>query len=217
VIVAEATTTVGQPARVQSAPGRRFYDTSNSTWIVKVYPGEFHVSTRPDEVLVTILGSCVAACIRDPVTGVGGMNHFMLPESESGQWGADMMSTRYGNYAMEKLINELIKLGSPRERLEIKAFGGGNVIESSQAVGTRNVQFINRYLLDEGLNCVARDLGGDFPRRIQFSPSTGRVVRRILGRNDVDPIISDEKDYANSIASPQKTAGDIEIFGEFRR
>lgn len=200
-----------------SQHGRRFYDAANSAWMIKVYPGEFHVTSKGNEVLVTILGSCVSACIRDPLTGVGGMNHFMLPESESGQWGADTMSTRYGNHAMEKLINELIKLGCPRERMEVKVFGGGNVIDSSQAVGTRNVEFVLRYLADEGLRCAAQDLGGDFPRRIQYTPATGRVVRRILGRTDSDPIVSEERAYAKTLVSSQTSSGDIELFGDFRK
>jgi chemotaxis protein CheD len=197
-------------------PPRGFYDASSANWIVKVYPGDFQVTSRDDEVLVTILGSCVAACIRDPLSGIGGMNHFMLPEDNSGKWGDDLMSTRFGNHAMEKLINELIKLGCPRERMEIKVFGGGNVIESRQAVGSKNVEFILRYLSDEGLKCVAQDLGGDFPRRIQYSPATGRVVRKILGRTDAEPIINDEKAYASRLRSPQREFGEIELFGDFR-
>jgi chemotaxis protein CheD len=200
-----------------SQHGRRFYDAASSSWMIKVYPGEFNVTSKSNEVFVTILGSCVAACIRDPLTGVGGMNHFMLPESETGRWGADTASTRYGNYAMEKLVNELIKLGCPRERMEIKVFGGGNVIDSSQAVGIRNVEFVLRYLKDEGLKCAAQDLGGDFPRRIQYAPATGRVVRRILGRTDTDPIVSEERAYAKTLVSSQASSGDIELFGDFRK
>jgi chemotaxis protein CheD len=127
------------------------------------------------------------------------------------------MSTRYGNHAMEKLINEIIKLGCPRERMEVKVFGGGNVIDSTQAVGTRNVEFILRYLQDEGLKCAAQDLGGDFPRRIQYSPATGRVVRRILGRTDAAPIVGEEKAYATRLVSSQVSSDDIELFGDFRR
>lgn len=206
------------PAEAQAGAvaGRRFYDAASSMWMVKVYPGEFHVTSKRDETLVTVLGSCVAACIRDPVTGCGGMNHFMLPEDEAGMWGKDIMSTRYGNHAMEKLINELLKMGCPRERMEVKVFGGGNVIESRQAIGSKNVAFIQKYLQDEGLKCAAQDLGGDFPRRIQYSPATGRVVRRILGRTDTDPIIREEAAYATTLVSTQKTSGDIELFGDFK-
>jgi chemotaxis protein CheD len=126
------------------------------------------------------------------------------------------MSTRYGNYAMEKLINELIKAGCPRERMEIKVFGGGNVIESRQAVGTKNAEFVLRYLSDEGLKCTAQDLGGDFPRRIQYSPVTGKVVRKLLGRTDATPIMHDESEYMRNLTS-QPThgrAGEITLFGD---
>ena len=177
----------GRGSEESMTGGRRFYDSASSSWLVKVYPGEFHVTSKPDETLVTVLGSCVSACIRDPKTGFGGMNHFMLAEDQDGKWGAETMSARYGNYAMEKLINELIKAGCPRERMEIKVFGGGNVIDSRQAVGTKNSEFVLRYLADEGLKCTAQDLGGDFPRRIQYSPVTGKVVRKLLGRDRRKP------------------------------
>jgi chemotaxis protein CheD len=196
--------------------GRRFYDSASSSWLLKVYPGEFHVTSKPDETLVTVLGSCVSACIRDPKTGFGGMNHFMLAEDQDGKWGAETASTRYGNYAMEKLINELIKAGCPRERMEIKVFGGGNVIDSRQAVGTKNSEFVLRYLADEGLKCTAQDLGGDFPRRIQYSPVTGKVVRKLLGRTDANPIAHDEREYLKNLnAQPTHgRAGEITLFGD---
>jgi chemotaxis protein CheD len=196
--------------------GRRFYDSASSSWLLKVYPGEFYVTSKPDETLVTVLGSCVSACIRDPKTGFGGMNHFMLAEDQDGKWGAETASTRYGNYAMEKLINELIKAGCPRERMEIKVFGGGNVIDSRQAVGTKNSEFVLRYLADEGLKCTAQDLGGDFPRRIQYSPVTGKVVRKLLGRTDANPIAHDEREYLKNLnAQPTHgRAGEITLFGD---
>jgi chemotaxis protein CheD len=196
--------------------GRRFFDSSAGAWLVKVYPGEYQVTSKPDETLVTVLGSCVSACIRDPVTGFGGMNHFMLAEDQDGKWGSEVMSARYGNYAMEKLINELIKSGCPRERMEIKVFGGGNVIDSRQAVGTKNAEFVLRYLTDEGLKCTAKDLGGDFPRRIQYTPATGRVVRRLLGRTDANPIARDETQYLQNLKTEQTQprAGEITLFGD---
>lgn len=203
-------------AAASSATGRRFFDSANANWMIKVYPGEFHVTTSKDERLVTILGSCVAACIRDPLTGFGGMNHFMLPEDEAGQWGVEIMSTRYGNHAMEKLINELIKLGCPRERMEVKVFGGGNVIDSQHAIGSKNGEFILRYLNAEGLKCAAQDLGGDYPRRIEYSPASGRVVRRLLRRTDSDPIVREETAYQSSLSSKKMAAGEIELFGEFK-
>jgi chemotaxis protein CheD len=162
---------------------------------------------------VTVLGSCVSACIRDPVLGIGGMNHFMLPQSQSGRWGADAEPTRFGNFAMEKLINELIKAGSSRERMEIKVFGGGNVTESTQAIGTQNAEFVLQFLEAEGLRPVANDLGGDHPRRIHYYPKTGRVIRRLLVSSEFDTIARDESDYANRL-SARKPAGEIQLFGD---
>ena len=203
-------------ALASPSAGRRFFDSESAQWMVKVYPGEFHVTTNKSERLVTILGSCVAACIRDPLTGFGGMNHFMLPEDDTGHWGTEIMSTRYGNHAMEKLINELIKVGCPRERMEVKVFGGGNVIDSQHAIGSKNGEFILRYLKAEGLKCAVQDLGGDYPRRIEYSPASGRVARRLLRRTDSDPVVREETEYKNSLSSKKMAAGEIELFGDFK-
>jgi chemotaxis protein CheD len=198
---------------INAAKGGRFFDNASQSWMVKVFPGEFHVSSRPDETLVTILGSCVAACIRDPVTKVGGMNHFMLPQGHSSGWGNDPQSTRYGNFAMEKLINELIKCGCSRDRMEIKVFGGGNVIDtiSNKPVGTQNAEFVLHFLEAEGLRCAVQDLGGQYPRRIHYSSATGRVVRRLLGTGDSHVITRDEREYAARLLA-KKPAGDVELF-----
>jgi chemotaxis protein CheD len=214
--VARSTNRGGGSQDTGTTGGRRFFDSSAAAWLVKVYPGEYQVTSNPDETLVTVLGSCVSACIRDPATGFGGMNHFMLAEDQDGKWGTEVMSARYGNYAMEKLINELIKAGCPRDRMEIKVFGGGNVIDSRQAVGTKNAEFVLRYLSDEGLKCTAKDLGGDFPRRIQYTPATGRVVRRLLGRTDANPIANEESEYLKTLKTEQtqSRAGEITLFGD---
>jgi chemotaxis protein CheD len=198
---------------INAAKGGRFFDNSSQSWMVKVFPGEFHVTARPDETLVTILGSCVAACIRDPVTKLGGMNHFMLPQGHSSGWGNDPQSTRYGNFAMEKLINELIKGGCSRDRMEIKVFGGGNVIDSisNRPVGTQNAEFVLHFLEAEGLRCAVQDLGGQYPRRIHYSPATGRVVRRLLGTGDSHVITREETEYAARLLA-KKPAGDVELF-----
>jgi chemotaxis protein CheD len=198
---------------VNAAKGGRFFDNASQSWMVKVFPGEFHVTSRADETLVTILGSCVAACIRDPRSGIGGMNHFMLPLGHSSGWGNDPQSTRYGNFAMEKLINELIKCGCSRDRMEIKVFGGGNVIDttSNRPVGTQNAEFVLHFLEAEGLRCAVQDLGGQYPRRIHYSPATGRVVRRLLGTGDSHVITREEREYAARLLE-KKPAGDIELF-----
>ena len=160
-----------------------------------------------------MLGSCVSACIRDQYAGIGGMNHFMLPLSHASGWADDRESTRYGNFAMEKLINELIKAGCSRTRMEVKLFGGGNVTETNNLIGTQNSDFALQYLEAEGLACAAQDLRGPYPRRIQYYPATGRVVRRLLGSNESALIVREESTYANSLSS-KKTSGEIQIFGD---
>jgi chemotaxis protein CheD len=192
---------------------RKFYDSADSNWMVKVLPGEYFVTSKPDEVLVTVLGSCVAACIRDPQRRIGGMNHFMLPHSKGGNWGGDMQSTRFGNFAMEKLINELMKAGCSRSSLEIKVFGGGNVTDTQNAIGTENCRFIMRYLESEGLRCSVQDLGGLLPRRIHYYPETGRVIRRLLGSGESKAVAREETEYVSRL-STRTMAGEIQLFDE---
>ncbi|HLH98100.1 MAG TPA: chemoreceptor glutamine deamidase CheD [Xanthobacteraceae bacterium] len=192
---------------------RGFYDPVSASWTIKVLPGRFYITTRADEVIVTVLGSCVSACIRDPETGIGGMNHFMLASDAAGQWGNDQQSTRYGNFAMEKLINELIKVGVPRERMEVKVFGGGNVTDTRNQIGTQNAEFVLRYLEDEGLSCSAHDLGGAYPRRIQYFPSTGRVVRKLLTGGDRESIVREESEYAKRLTTTKEKAGEVQLYG----
>ena len=198
---------------LQAVAGRRIYDAANSIWMVKMFPGEYYVTKKSDEMIVTVLGSCVSACIRDPIIGAGGMNHFMLPHHNSGNWGNDSRSARFGNFAMEKLLNELTKAGCARERMEIKLFGGGNVTDTSNAVGTDNAEFALRYLEAEGLRCAAQDLGGSHPRRIHYYPATGRVVRRLLGLGETYVVRREENDYEKRLLA-EKTSGDIQLFGD---
>ncbi|HZD90710.1 MAG TPA: hypothetical protein VE224_11450, partial [Pseudolabrys sp.] len=199
---------------LQAVAGRRVFDAANDMWMVKVFPGEYYLTRKQDEMIVTVLGSCVSACIRDPAAGIGGMNHFMLAQNTTGGWGNDLRSARFGNFAMEKLINELIKSGCKRERLEVKVFGGGNVTDSSNEVGTDNAEFVLRYLQAEGLRCAAQDLGGSHPRRIHYYPQTGRVVRRLLGLGESYLVRREENDYEKRLISEKKTFGDIELFGD---
>jgi chemotaxis protein CheD len=198
---------------VQAVSGRRIYDAQSQAWMVKVFPGEFYMTNKPDEMLVTVLGSCVSACIRDPIAKIGGMNHFMLPHHKSGSWGDDLRSARFGNFAMEKLLNELLKAGADRKRVEIKVFGGGNVTDTTNAVGSDNAAFVLRYLEAEGFRCAAQDLGGSLPRRIHYYPATGRVVRKLLGVSDTHTVSREERDYGSRLLAT-KTTGEIQLFGE---
>jgi chemotaxis protein CheD len=152
---------------------------------VKLLPGEYYVTAR-DMMLTTVLGSCVSACVRDSTAGIGGMNHFMLPEDADPTSRDAIAAMRYGVYAMEMLLNELLKAGARRERLEAKVFGGGAVLANMTMlnVGDRNADFVLRYLQTEQVRIAAQDLRGSLPRRINFFPVTGRVAVRKLRRQD---------------------------------
>lgn len=180
----------------------RYYDARVGMNVVMVLPGRHHVTVSPNEMIVTLLGSCVAACIRDPIAAVGGLNHFLLPESESGSWGKTVdAAMRYGNHAMETLINDIIKLGGSRSRLEVKVFGGARVIEgaSTLSVGQKNVEFVQEYLKNEGFDIAAAHLGGGMPRRIHYFPITGRVQMRQLKRATDKDLFNKEMTYRSQI------------------
>lgn len=183
---------------------RRFRNPRDGDWYVQVTQGETYVTKSEDEVLTTVLGSCVSACIRDPFMRVGGMNHFLLPDMDRS--GRD--SQRYGAHAMELLINEILKRGGHRQRLEAKIFGGANVISSGAEIGSRNAAFARQYLLDEGIRIVGGDVGGTQARRIQYWPVSGRV-RQLAISTDVRPIVELEVRSARSIV---EEADDVELF-----
>lgn len=195
---------------VHGATGGRYYDSRLGKNVVRILPGDYQV-TGEDVGLVTTLGSCVSACIRDVVTGVGGINHFMLPDSELKEH--NVSSARYGSYAMEVLINELLKHGARRENLEAKVFGGANVLSSitSCDVGLRNAEFVHDYLHNEQIPVVSEDLGDSCPRKIVFFPKTGRVlVMRLstaLNRAELDA----ERIYQENMRKKPVT-GDVELF-----
>jgi chemotaxis protein CheD len=179
----------------------------------KLLPGEYYVTTQP-MVLVTVLGSCVAACIRDSQLGIGGMNHFMLPESVHEADNPLSSSARYGTYAMEILINELIKLGARRSQLQAKVFGGGNVLRGFTAtnVGERNAAFVLEYLKTENIPILAQDLVDIYPRKVYFFPEDGRVMVRKLRSLHNTTIMKREGDYSRRLHSGG-VAGDVELFG----
>lgn len=193
-----------------TAGGGYYRDPQFGCQAYKLLPGEYHV-TAEALLLVTVLGSCVSACMRDPEAGVGGMNHFMLPDSELAEAGAG--SARYGSYAMEVLINELLKKGARRARIEAKVFGGGNVLRSltTNLVGTRNAEFVRSYLAAEGIAIKAEDLGGVNPRKIFYFPDSGRVMVRKLDAVHSGAELSRESDYRSRL-SRESVAGDVELF-----
>lgn len=171
---------------------------------VHVIQGEYKVLNDPNVVLTTILGSCVAACMRDPVVGVGGMNHFLLPDGESD--GIDD-GKRYGVNAMELLINGLLRKGARREHLEAKIFGGARMFDGLSDVGAANAAFAERFLKDEGIPVVGGSLGGVGARRVKFWPSSGRAQQRIV--NDT-AAIGDLKRAPKP--APVADEGELELF-----
>jgi chemotaxis protein CheD len=169
-----------------------------------VIQGQFLVSDHSDVVMSTILGSCVAACLRDPVAGVGGMNHFLLPGEAVG--GAE--STRYGVHLMELLINALLKQGARKNRIEAKIFGGAQTMTRVSNVGRQNGEFATRFLKDEGIIVVGSSLGGNFGRKVEYWPVSGRARQNALNGADTMRAVEREKPVA-PVAAP---ADDVEFF-----
>lgn len=187
----------------------RYYDRVFDYDAVKILPGEYYISAE-DMVLVTVLGSCVTACIRDRERNIGGMNHFMLAEGSDEVVSA---SARYGVYAMEILINHLLKLGARRSNLEAKVFGGGRVMSSlsGSMVGERNAEFVLNYLRTEQIPVLSQDLLDVFPRKVYFFPQSGRVLVKRLVRLHNDTLARREREYAERL-SGASIAGAVELF-----
>lgn len=194
----------------RSAEDNDTVDPKTGYKVVKLFSGDWHVSPKPGEMIATILGSCVSACIRDPYAKIGGMNHFLLPGSEAIITKASD-AARYGVFAMESLINGILKAGGRKDRLEVKVFGGGNVIDSSARIGSKNAAFIRDFLKQEGLQIAAEDLEGDLPRRLHYYPDTGKVLMRRLKRKEDMAVVADEKRYVESIAK-KPIEGEIDLF-----
>lgn len=179
---------------------------------VKILPGEYF-ATRKGTMIVTVLGSCVAACLRDPVAKIAGMNHFLLPTDTNPGSQTVSDSARYGNFAMEKLINEMLKLGARRERIQAKVFGGGNVLKglTINNIGERNAEFILEYLAIENIPLLNSDLLDQYPRKVYFFPDTGRVtVRKIKSLNNTT-ILDRESMYRSKLREIVKEH-DVELF-----
>lgn len=173
---------------------------------VHIIQGEYKIANDPDVVLSTILGSCVAACLRDPTAGVGGMNHFLLPGT-GGTGGGD--ATRYGVHLMELLINGLLKQGARRDRLEAKIFGGAKTIASFSNVGEQNAIFAMQFLKDEGIRVVGSSTGGDQGRKVEFWPVSGRARQHPLSGAETQKTVALETKPA---PAPKPAASDIEFF-----
>lgn len=185
----------------------RYYDQVNENVVVKVLSGDCVVSETTGELMMTILGSCIACCMYDPVLKIGGMNHFLVP----GDINSTSESGRFGANAMEMLINKLIKKGSLKNRLEVKIFGGANLLDNSQQIGVKNISFVKDFLRREGMKIVGEDVGGNTPRRLHFYPDTGKAMLRKLQRQDDLKIIQEEKEYINKVKSTIEKPKDDDI------
>jgi len=206
-----------RPPRPPTLPGfeniKHYWDTKHQLYAARIQPGEYYVSSA-DELIATVLGSCISACIRDPKAGVGGMNHFMLPRDNSQAAGDSVcLSTaaRYGNYAMEHMINTILANGGKRERLEIKLFGGSKLLNSMTDIGSLNIHFVHDYLRLETLPVTSEDLGGQHPRKVLYFPASGRVLIRKLPLSDENTISKRELEYQRSIERAP-VAGEIDLF-----
>lgn len=200
------------PAETPVAVAPRYFDPQCERWVVKVLPGGQHVSlVAGNELISTVLGSCVATCMHDPHARIGGMNHFMLPHDDEGLWGGASLALRYGNHAMEFLLNEMIKLGATKTNIVCKVFGGANMMASTQAIGDLNGRFVLEYARRESLTVAASDLGGDRGRRIVFDPASGRAWRRLLNPGAAGALARAER---RIYAAPpmRRPAGSVELF-----
>lgn len=180
--------------------------------VTTVHQGDCHVSG--DEVTFsTVLGSCVSACIRDRVVNYGGMNHFLLAEQSGSSRDRYGASARYGAFAMEQLINQVLARGTGRkDNLEIKVFGGGNINSSLNDIGAKNIAFVREFLTAEGYRIAGEDLGGTYARRVLFKPKTGRVFVKRLDSMASGQIVREELELAGRQRVAPPVADDIELF-----
>lgn len=193
---------------------QRYLDPKRNIPMAKIQPGEFYATTE-NEAIGTVLGSCISVCLRDASLGIGGMNHFMLPLKGSiydkNTLASD--SARYGNWAMEYLINQILKAGGRRRMLEAKIFGGGNVFPSlAPEISEQNIKFVLEYLYNENIKIKAQDLGGNVGRIVIYYPKSGRAQVKYLKDVREYSIVERETNYMKSIDKEISNSGDVELF-----
>lgn len=193
----------------------RYWDDKHNIYAAKIVQGEYYVTTH-GEMITTVLGSCVSACIRDKKIGVGGMNHFMLPQDSKykhSSWKDNPVDTaaRYGNVAMERLINAILAHGGRREHLEVKVFGGGRLLNITMDVGKDNIDFVRQYLHTEKLRIDSEDLGDEYPRKVMYFPASGRAMVKKMMRMHNETIVKRERQYIETL-KVEPVEGEIEIF-----
>ncbi len=214
-----STTGSQKPTLPRCLPGmegiHRYWDARHESFAAKLIPGDIYV-TLQNELLVTTLGSCISVCIHDRLKRIGGMNHFLLPlqGENAGTWGgcSSATSTRYGNWAMELLINTMLKQGCQTRNMEFKVFGGGKMGGGkSEDVGQRNIGFVIDYLSTEGYPIASLDVGDIYPRKVHFYPESGRVRVKKLQHVRNDTIFEREVEYSQHI-NQDNTDGSVELF-----
>ena len=189
---------------------RKYFDKALNANVVKISPGDYYI-TDQQEIITTVLGSCISACIRDTRMKIGGMNHFMIPvKCEHTSRPEQDMDTRYGTYAMEHLINDIYKHGGIKKNLEIKLFGAGNVLVSGN-VGVKNIDFIQNFIRTEGYEIASQNLGGDYPRKINYCPITGKVKMKKLASTNLALIEAEERKLQKKVETTP-VAGEIDLF-----
>ncbi|KPH79006.1 hypothetical protein [Bosea vaviloviae] len=190
---------------------RRYFDPRFEATIITVAPGEHEITSAKDEIVATVLGSCVSVCLRDSQSGVGGLNHFLLPKNNGGT--DSSAGERYGDTAMEVLINGLLKRGAKRSNFEAKVFGGARVLSGATmlAIGDGNIAFVTDFLKREGIQTVSKDVGGTRSRRIHYQPSTGRAWVQHVQSSQKSTEHEQEVAYLNRLKT-QPVAGEVEIW-----
>ncbi|HYF40991.1 MAG TPA: chemoreceptor glutamine deamidase CheD [Ramlibacter sp.] len=202
---------------MEHSPPGRYFDREFKVESVKILPGQYHACSGTGSIS-TVLGSCVSTCLWDPLLRIGGMNHFMLPGEPTGTAAPWALPARFGVYAMEVLINRMLRLGADRARLVAKVFGGARVLQGFQTmdVGARNSEFVMDFLREEGISVLAKDLLGVSPRKIHFFPATGKVQMKKLQLQPDDTVQRQEREYLLRL-SGKPDGGDIELFSSPHR
>lgn len=198
----------GASATHATGTANRYRNAVLGAEVVSIVVGGCVVSDDPNVVITTTLGSCVAACLYDPVAKIGGMNHFLLPDAASDRLSA---SSRYGSAAMEQLINRLLAATGRRDRLRAKVFGGASVNTIRSGVGERNVEFVMEYLATEGIPTLSWDVGGGAARAVRFYPTSGRSQRRLVGDDGIRDVARSEARFMERLRQSDLD-GDVELF-----
>jgi chemotaxis protein CheD len=187
-----------------------YFDREFGIDAIKILPGQYHAGRKG--AITTVLGSCVSTCLWDPGERIGGMNHFMLPgdtASPGSPWAA---SARFGVYAMEVLINDMIRLGADRRRMVAKVFGGAQLLAGFDRldVGAKNSEFVLDFLKVEGIRILAQDLLDVCPRKVHFFVDSGKVQVKRLSLTPSEPVQRREREYLKRLAG--KSGGEVELF-----